>query len=257
MCSRCCHTLSCYALASRSHPAWPSPECFCLRQLQCGQSTWPHIWRSGMRCFRMWGLKLLFSKPLTHISFRCGVPTPSVLRVAKLLCSNPTSSNLWAWCEAPIRTESVLLSGVRGENSRWPTRAYKGQSRLALQKCRSKGIRRLGIVLKHRSSLQRSMCPVVICLTYVALSTALHSGFYNGASDAGMEPRTPDKQDTPAPCARHQRDRCRVNATRTTARLLLVIIMISRIMIISLHVVYTIDWFMLFLFARGDVPATR
>ena len=32
-------------------------------------------------------------KPLTHISFRCEVPTPSVLRVNQLLLSNPTSSN--------------------------------------------------------------------------------------------------------------------------------------------------------------------
>ena len=54
---------------------------------------------SGMWCFRMWGFETLFSKPLTHISFGCEVPTPSVLRVNKLnktnqqLVSNPTSSN--------------------------------------------------------------------------------------------------------------------------------------------------------------------
>ena len=32
-----------------------------------------------------------------------------------------------------------------------------------LQKCTSKGIRRRGTVLKHRNSLQRRLCPVVIC----------------------------------------------------------------------------------------------
>ena len=31
------------------------------------------------------------------------------------------------------------------------------------QKCTSKGISRQGIVLKHRDSLQKSLCPVVIC----------------------------------------------------------------------------------------------
>ena len=30
------------------------------------------------------------------------------------------------------------------------------------QKCTSKGIRRQGVVLKHRNSLQKSLCPAVI-----------------------------------------------------------------------------------------------
>ena len=34
---------------------------------------------SGMWCLRMWGLKTLFLKPLTLISFRCEVPAPSVV----------------------------------------------------------------------------------------------------------------------------------------------------------------------------------
>ena len=37
-------------------------------------------------------------------------------------------------------------------------RAIGGQT----QQCASKGIRREGIVLKHRNSLQKSLCPVVI-----------------------------------------------------------------------------------------------
>ena len=37
------------------------------------------IGRSDMWCFRMWGSKLLYSRPLTHISFRCEVPTPSIV----------------------------------------------------------------------------------------------------------------------------------------------------------------------------------
>ena len=44
-------------------------------------------------CFRMWGFKLLHSKPLTHISFRCEVSTPSALEANQLSVSNPTSSN--------------------------------------------------------------------------------------------------------------------------------------------------------------------
>ena len=31
------------------------------------------------------------------------------------------------------------------------------------RKCTSKGLRRQGAVLKHWSSLQKSLCPVVIC----------------------------------------------------------------------------------------------
>ena len=34
---------------------------------------------------------------------------------------------------------------------------------LVPQKCTSNGIRRQGTVLKHRSSLQKSLCPVAIC----------------------------------------------------------------------------------------------
>ena len=36
-----------------------------------------------------WGLKIICLKPLTHINFRCEVPTPSVLRVNDMLLFKP------------------------------------------------------------------------------------------------------------------------------------------------------------------------
>ena len=70
---------------------------------------------------------------------------------------------------------------------------------VCLQKCRSEGIRRQGIVLKRRISLQKSLCPVVICpyLCSSDICRALLQGAFHttdvGACPAGsgQEIRSP------------------------------------------------------------------
>ena len=48
-------------------------------------------------------------------------------------------------------------------------------AREAPQKCTSKGIRRQGVVSKHRSSLEKSLCPAVVC-PYLCSSEAPREG---------------------------------------------------------------------------------
>ena len=92
--------------------------------------------RSGTWRLRMWGFKILCSKPLTHI--RLGVRSPNLqsLRVNKLLSSNPTSSNTTS-----LNSRVLALT----------LRPRGGQVRAR--------IRRQGIVLKHRNFLQKTTMP--------------------------------------------------------------------------------------------------
>ena len=65
------------------------------------------------------------------------------------------------------------------------------------QKCTSKGIRRKGIVLKHRSSLQRSLYPVVVC-------PYLCSSDLSGHRQLESEHPSSAAPSNTAPCARQR-----------------------------------------------------
>ena len=80
----------------------------------CQQS--PMIGRSGMWCFRMWGFNILLPNPLTHISFRCKVPAPSVFggSIDYLFLSNSTSSNTTSLNSQSERSVSRQGAGEYG-----------------------------------------------------------------------------------------------------------------------------------------------
>ena len=83
----------------------------------------------------------------------------------------------------------TLLVAARGSQQRRMCRLATLGFILARfgQKCKSKCIRRQGIVLRHRNSLQTNLCPVVICpyLTYAALTNTTLQAKRCAAAGAG------------------------------------------------------------------------
>ena len=99
-------------------------------------------------------------------------------------CRSHTVNNGSAWW-APARAQQPRALAKMNTNCTGSTLPRRGGDRR--QKCTSKGIWRQGIVLKHRNSLQKSICPVVIC-PYLCSSEGrdLHHGTHRVGGEPGM-----------------------------------------------------------------------
>ena len=83
-----------------------------------------------------------------------------------LRCAEATSSDLRLRDRSRTTTSAVFFRPRASHRRANPCEDGSGpanRSAAFSQKCTSKGIRRQGIVSAHRNSLQKSLCPVVIC----------------------------------------------------------------------------------------------
>ena len=107
-----------------------------------------HLWHISLRTniwvfrdvvFQDVGFQTNKLKPLTQISFRWEVPTPSVLRVNQLLCSNPTSSNTTS-----LNSRNII-HGAQIDSNHEPFAcrcgSWRGSLGLALQGSYLQGVR--------------------------------------------------------------------------------------------------------------------
>ena len=135
---------TCFTAVARRVLAWPASTCIVRYEKTAGKTMF-----------------------LTWLQKEC----PRTLRGACLLQFKATKrrgskSRFGAGC---VFVMHYIDCTQRGSISQWSP-LFSSQWRPLCQKCTSKGIWRQGIVLKHRNSFQKNLCPVAICPTYVALS---------------------------------------------------------------------------------------